>query len=139
MFWSHALRFTDVESSPTVATPWFNLWADGVRAFHSSEEIVSGILNWVCPDCGGSMGDRQRNSTARVSAEETGVACGKRVSQQSQLQSSELPLILPETANLSPAGAPHPHRCRHSWWVMPSGANRCGSPIGSNQRKGLQP
>ena len=24
--------------------------------FETSEEIISGILNWVCPECGGRMG-----------------------------------------------------------------------------------
>jgi hypothetical protein len=24
----------------------------------TSEEIISGILNWVCPECGGRMGGR---------------------------------------------------------------------------------
>src|SRR5712692_4078202 len=26
----------------------------------SSEDIISGILNWVCPECGGRMGGRTR-------------------------------------------------------------------------------
>ena len=25
---------------------------------HTSEEIISDILNWVCPECGGQMGGR---------------------------------------------------------------------------------
>jgi len=26
----------------------------------TSEEIISGILNWVCPQCGGRMGGRTK-------------------------------------------------------------------------------
>ena len=26
----------------------------------TSEEIISGILNWVCPECGGPMGGRAK-------------------------------------------------------------------------------
>jgi len=26
----------------------------------TSEEIISGILNWVCPECGGPMGGRTK-------------------------------------------------------------------------------
>lgn len=26
----------------------------------SSEDVISGILNWVCPECGGRMGGRTR-------------------------------------------------------------------------------
>jgi hypothetical protein len=26
------------------------------RAFRPSADLVSGILNWVCPECGGRMG-----------------------------------------------------------------------------------
>jgi len=26
----------------------------------TSEEIISGILNWVCPECGGRMGGRTK-------------------------------------------------------------------------------
>jgi hypothetical protein len=26
----------------------------------TSEDIISGILNWVCPECGGRMGGRRK-------------------------------------------------------------------------------
>ena len=28
--------------------------------FQISEDIISGILNWVCPECGGPMGGRTK-------------------------------------------------------------------------------
>jgi tRNA(Ile2) C34 agmatinyltransferase TiaS len=29
-----------------------------LRTFKATADVVSGILNWVCPECGGRMGGR---------------------------------------------------------------------------------
>jgi hypothetical protein len=29
-----------------------------LRSFNATTEVVSSILNWVCPECGGRMGGR---------------------------------------------------------------------------------
>ena len=45
----------------------------------ASSDVISGILNCVCPDCGGSMGGAGKRSSANASVRGTGVRSGSRV------------------------------------------------------------
>lgn len=48
-----------------------------LRGLKATKEVLSGILNWVCPECGGRMGEALvQSSNARVNAGWTGVRFG---------------------------------------------------------------
>jgi hypothetical protein len=42
----------------------------------TSADVMSGILNCVCPECGGSMGEPVESSSARVNVGRIGVRFG---------------------------------------------------------------
>jgi hypothetical protein len=52
-----------------------------LSAIKATADVVSGILNWVCPECGGRMGASGENSGARVNVRRTGVMFGSGFSQ----------------------------------------------------------
>jgi hypothetical protein len=47
-----------------------------LSAIKATADVVSGILNWVCPECGGRNGGPRENSSARVNVRRTGVRLG---------------------------------------------------------------
>src|ERR1700739_483165 len=52
-----------------------------LSTLEATADVVSGILNWVCPECGGRMGAARKSSSARVNARWTGVRFGSEFSQ----------------------------------------------------------
>jgi hypothetical protein len=52
-----------------------------LSAIKASADVVSGILNWVCPECGGRMGAAAESSSARGNVRRTGVSFGSGFSQ----------------------------------------------------------
>ena len=47
-----------------------------LTAIKATADVVSGILNWVCPECGGRMGGRGKSLSARLNVRWTGLRFG---------------------------------------------------------------
>jgi hypothetical protein len=101
----------------------------------TTEDTISGILNWVCPECGGPMGGSTKEFQRRGKCRRD----WRRVWEDSlaakpasfiRTPVHAVPVLThfrptPEAANLSPAADRHSLRSpHHSRRVMPSAANR---------------